>query len=287
MLLRAALLLIASVLTAADFSGERALEAVRAAVAFGPRPAGSAASRRLQAWISRELKTQGWEVVEDSFTARTPHGAVAMTNLIARKPGLSGRAVAITGHTDTKHFPFRFVGANDAGSSTGLLLELARTLKDERLRNDIWLVFFDGEEAVVEWSDSDSLYGSRHLAEKWAADGSLQRLSALINVDMIGDRDLLIVDESNSTPALRRNLRAASVRLGLSAHLGLEPSAIEDDHIPFLRLGVPAIDLIDFDYGPNNAWWHTAADTTDKLSAASLGVTGSLVVEMIRMQEPR
>jgi Zn-dependent M28 family amino/carboxypeptidase len=287
MLLRVALLLIASVLTAADFSGERALEAVKTAVAFGPRPSGSAASRRMQAWISRELKAQGWEVVEDRFTARTPQGAVAMTNLIARKSGLSGRAVAVTGHTDTKRFPFRFVGANDAGSSTGLLVERARALKDERLRNDIWLVFFDGEEAFVEWSDSDSLYGSRHLADKWAADGSLPRLSALINVDMIGDQDLLIVDESNSTPALRRNLRAASARLGLSDHLGREPAAIEDDHMPFLRRGVPAIDLIDFDYGPNNAWWHTAADTTDKLSAASLGVTGSLVVEMIRMLEPR
>ena len=130
MLLRATLLLIASVLTAADFSGERALEAVKTAVAFGPRPSGSAASRRMQAWISRELKAQGWEVVEDRFTARTPQGAVAMTNLIARKSGLSGRAVAVTGHTDTKRFPFRFVGANDAGSSTGLLLELAHALKD-------------------------------------------------------------------------------------------------------------------------------------------------------------
>ena len=241
----------------------------------------------MQAWISQELKAQGWEVMEDRYTAQTPRGAVSMTNLIARKPGLSGRAVAITGHTDTKRFPFRFVGANDGGSSTGLLVELARALKDVGLRNDIWLVFFDGEEAVVEWSESDSLYGSRHLADKWDADGSLQRLAALINVDMIGDRDLLILDEANSTPALRRNLRAAAARLGCSQRIGLEPAAIEDDHIPFLRRGVPAIDLIDFDYGPGNAWWHTAADTTDKLSAASLRITGSLVVEMIRMLEPR
>lgn len=287
MLLRAALLLTASVLSAADFSGERALEAVKKAVAFGPRPAGSAASRQMQAWIIQELKTQGWEVLEDHFNAQTPGGNVAMTNLIARKSGLSGRAVTITGHTDTKRFPFRFVGANDGGSSTGLLLELARALKDERLRNDVWLVFFDGEEAYAEWTDSDSLYGSRHLAAKWAADGSLQRLIALINVDMIGDRDLLILDESNSTPALRQNLRAAAARLGFSRHLAREPSEIEDDHIPFLRQGVPAIDLIDFDYGPGNSWWHTAADTPDKISAASLRVTGALVVEMIRMLEPR
>ena len=254
MLLRAALLLIASVLTAADFSGERALEAVKTAVAFGPRPAGSAASRRMQAWISRELKAQGWEVVEDRFTARTPQGAVAMTNLIARKSGLSGRAVAvISGHTDTKRLPFRFVGANDAGSSTGLLLELSRALKDERLRNDIWLVFFDGEEAFVTGAHPDSLYGSRHLADKWAADGSLPRLSALINVDMIGDRDLLIVDESNSTPALRRNLRAASARLGLSDHL--RPRTCGHQGAPHCLFCAGAFTAIGFDrleYGPNN-----------------------------------
>jgi Zn-dependent M28 family amino/carboxypeptidase len=287
MLIRALLLLTASLLSAADFSGERALEAVKQAVAFGPRPAGSAASRCMQTWISRELKAQGWEVVEDHFTAQTPGGAIPMANLIARKPGLSGRAVAITGHTDTKRFPFRFVGANDGGSSTGLLLELARALKDERLRNDIWLVFFDGEEAFRDWTDSDSLYGSRHLAARWAADGSLQRLIALVNVDMIGDRDLLILDESNSTPALRQDLRDAAARLGLSRYLAREPVEIEDDHLPFLRQGVPAIDLIDFDYGPGNSWWHTAADTPDKLSAASLRITGSLVIEMIRMLEPQ
>jgi len=286
MTLRVFLLLIAALVSAADFSGERALEAAKTAVSFGPRPAGSAASKRMQTWIAHELKTLGWEVEQDSFTAQTPHGAVTMANLIARKPGLSGRAVVVTGHTDTKTFPFRFVGANDGGSSTALLLELARALQTQALRNDVWLVFFDGEEAFVQWSDTDSLYGSRHLAGKWAADHTLERLIALINVDMIGDRDLLIMNEEYSTQALRRLLRAAAARLGLSQHIGLDPAAIEDDHLPFVRQGVPAIDLIDFDYGPGNSWWHTAADTTDKLSAASLRNTGQLVLEMIRMLEP-
>jgi Zn-dependent M28 family amino/carboxypeptidase len=286
----AALLLTVGVhaaLDAADFNGERALQDVKRAVAFGPRPAGSEASKRMQSWIVQELKAQGWEVVEDRFTAQTPVGAVEMTNLIAKKPGLTGRAIAVAGHTDTKRFPFRFVGANDGGSSTAVLLELARCLKDASLRNDIWLVFFDGEEAVRDWSDTDSLYGSRHLAEKMAADGSLSRVAALINVDMIGDRDLHILDEDSSTPALRRILRAAAARLGYSQHVETTPQAIEDDHIPFLQHGVKAIDLIDFDYGPGNSYWHRPEDTTDKLSAESLKIAGSLVVEMLHMLEPR
>lgn len=291
MLPRIGLLLVASICTVtlhgADFSGQRALEDVRRAVGFGPRPAGSEASRRMQEWIVRELKAQGWEVAEDRFTARTPAGELPMTNLIAKKHGLTGRAVAITGHTDTKRFPFRFVGANDGGSSTAVLLELARCLKDAAFRNDIWLIFFDGEEAVRDWSESDSLYGSRHLADRMAADGSLSRLLALINVDMIGDRDLHILDEDASSRTLRHYLHEAAAKLGYSRHVETQPWAIEDDHVPFLRKGVNAIDLIDFDYGPGNAFWHKAEDTPDKLSAESLKITGSLVVEMLRMLEPR
>ena len=279
--------LLTAALQAADFDGQRAMEDVKRAVAFGPRPAGSEASRHMQEWIVRELKAQGWEVVEDRFTARTPAGEVAMANLIAKKSGLTGRTVAVTGHTDTKRFPFRFVGANDGGSSTAVLLELARCLKGRNFRNDIWLVFFDGEEAVRDWSQTDSLYGSRHLADRMDSDGSLSRLLALINVDMIGDRDLHILDEDASSPSLRIKLHDAAEKLGYLKHVGEQPWAVEDDHVPFLRKGVNAIDLIDFDYGPNNSYWHTAEDTLDKLSAGSLKITGSLVVEMLRRLEPR
>ena len=291
MLFRIASLLAASILSlglrASDFDGQRALDDVKRAVSFGPRPAGSEASRRMQEWITKELKAQGWEVVEDRFKAATPAGELAMTNLIAKKPGLTGRTVAVSGHTDTKRFPFKFVGANDGGSSTAVLLELARCLKDQRFRNDVWLVFFDGEEAVRNWTESDSLYGSRHVADRMESDGSLSRLLALINVDMIGDRDLHILNEDQSTPGLRRYLRAAAAKLGYSQHVETQAWAVEDDHIPFLRKGANAIDLIDFDYGPGNAYWHTADDTLDKVSAESLKITGSLVVEMLRMLEPR
>jgi Zn-dependent M28 family amino/carboxypeptidase len=178
------------------------------------------------------------------------------------------------------------VGANDGGSSTAVLLELARALKGTSFRNDIWLVFFDGEEAVRDWTETDSLYGSRHLAAQMASNGSLSHLLALINVDMIGDRDLHILDEDSSTPVLRQYLHAAAAKFGYSSHVETQPQSIDDDHIPFLQRGAHAIDLIDFDYGPRNAYWHTAQDTPDKLSAGSLKITGSLVIEMLHMLEP-
>lgn len=270
----------------AGFDGARALAGVRQVVRYGPRPAGSEASRRMLDWIERELRALGWEIEADHFTASTPAGPVAMRNLIARRAGLTGRAVVVSGHTDTKRFPFRFVGANDGGSSTAILLELARALRQVTLRNDVWLVFFDGEEAVRDWSATDSLYGSRRLAERWSSDGTARRLVALINVDMAGDRDLRLLDDEGSTPALRRLLRTAAARVGQAGVVLREPGAIEDDHMPFIRAGLPAIDLIDFDYGPHNSWWHTAQDTPDKLSATSLETTGRIVMEMIALLEP-
>jgi Zn-dependent M28 family amino/carboxypeptidase len=214
----------------------------------------------------------------DAFTAATPAGGVGMKNIVARFPGTSGRAIVISGHYDTKRLD-SFVGANDGGSSAGFLLELARALTGAPRRDDVILVWFDGEEAVSEWSETDGTYGSRHLAAKWAAEGKLARVKALINVDMIGDRDLGLVDESNSTPALRRLLREAA------PGLLRDSQPIEDDHLPFLRRGVPALDLIDFNYGPSNAYWHTTADTVDKLGASSFDATARIVLELIRRLE--
>ena len=190
-----------------------------------------------------------------------------MKNIIARFAGKSGRAVAFTGHYDTKVFPmFRFVGANDAGSSTGLLLELARVLAGKPRQDDVYLVWFDGEEAVAEWSPTDGLYGSRHLAGRWAADNTSRRLKALINVDMIGDKDFKILQEASSSPALTKLVWQTAKELGYGSHFPSAQMAIDDDHIPFVRMGVPALDLIDFDYGPGHSWWHTDKDTMDKLS---------------------
>jgi Zn-dependent M28 family amino/carboxypeptidase len=274
--------LLAALPCLAQFSGARALEATRQVVEFGPRPPGSAAAKKMHAFIESELRKLGWQLQPDEFTTRTPKGVVPMKNIIALKPGQSGRAVAITGHMDTKIFPFRFVGANDAGASTGLLLEMARALKDLPLKNSVYLIFFDGEEAFGEWSPVDSLYGSRHLAERWARDGTAGKLSALINVDMIGDRDLHIVQEYFSYEPLQKLVWQVARELGYSKHFSDERIPIEDDHVPFLRKGVRALDLIDFEYGPSHSWWHTSEDTMDKLSAQSLEAVGRVLVETLK-----
>jgi glutaminyl-peptide cyclotransferase len=283
---KALIVLWASLAAGADFSGVSALKFTADSVNFGPRPAGSAAIKQLQQYIVTNLKQCRCEVSDDSFTAQTPAGPVAMKNIIARFPGSSGRAIAITGHYDTKVFhDFRFVGANDAGASGGFLLELARVLAGKPRKDDVYLVWFDGEEAVGEWSSTDGVYGSRHLAARWAADGTGRRLKALINVDMIGDKDLEIAKESFSSGALTRLVWQVAADLGHGKHFSNRALAIEDDHIPFVRAGMPALDLIDFNYGPQHGWWHTPEDTMDKISAQSLQVVGDVILETIRRLE--
>ena len=280
------ILLFSAAWRAADFSGASALEFTRQAVAFGPRPAGSPAMRRQQQWILGELKPRKCQVIQDDFTAQTPHGAVPMKNIIARFPGSSGRIIVLTGHYDSKPMPgIQFLGANDGGSSTGLLLEMARVLSGAPRQDEVDLVWFDGEEAFAQWSGADGIYGSRHLAERWRADGTLGRIRALINVDMIGDRDLGILIDLNSSVTLRRLVWQTAADIGYRRHFLAETTAIEDDHMPFVRLGVNALDLIDYHYGPDNAYWHTDKDTVDKLSGESLEAVGKVLLEVVRRLE--
>jgi len=284
MLRLAALITAASAAWATNFSGVSALNYTSAAVALGPRPSGSEANKKLQNYILAQIRQDHCEVSEDPFTASTPKGEIAMDNLICKFPGKSGKAIVITGHYDTKLFPAprKFVGANDGGSSTGLLLELARTLARQPRIDDVYLVWFDGEEAVREqWEGDDNLYGSRHLAAKWRKDGTLARIKALINVDMIGDRNLDIKMETNSNARLNQLVWDTAKTLGYGAFFLNEQLATEDDHMPFVKLGVPAIDLIDFDYPP----WHEDSDTMDKLSAQSLEIVGTVVLEVIHRLE--
>ena len=272
-----------SALAAADFSGASALEYTRKAVAFGPRPPGSAANRKLQAYIESQLKTLRCQLSFDAFTAQTPAGAVPMRNIIANFRGSSGRAIVITGHFDTKPMPGSvFLGANDGGSSTGFLLELARVVNSMSSLDDVTLVWFDGEEAFGDWSATNGTFGSRHLAEKWSTDGTLARIKALINVDMIGDQDLGILQETMSSQTLRRLVWQTAADLGYGKYFLNSQLATEDDHLPFLKRGVNALDLIDFNYGPDNAYWHNEKDTLDKLSAHSLQVVGSVLTAVIR-----
>ena len=263
-----------------NFSGKAALNFAARVVAFGPRPSGSAANTRQRAYIHEQLATCLCEVSNDTFTAQTPDGPVAMENIIAKFPGKSGNAIAITGHFDTKKMT-NFVGANDGASSTGILLEMAAVLAGRPRMDDIYIVFFDGEEAVREWTDTDSVYGSQHLARKWTDDGTNSRVKALINVDMTGDKNLDIVYESSSSPSLRKLVWDAADALGYSAFFLRQPNAVEDDHIPFLQAGVKGLDLIDFDYGPGNSYWHTPQDTMDKLGAHSFQVIGDVLMRVI------
>jgi len=275
-------LLLAATAFASDFSGASAFKYTQAAVAFGPRPSGSAANRQLQAYIRAQLHLLKCEVTEDPFTAKTLKGDIPMTNIIAKFPGKSGKAIVVSGHFDTKLYPGRkFVGANDGGSSTGLLLELARDLSATPRVDDVYVVFFDGEEALAEWTETDSVYGSRHLAYKWKADGTLARMKALINVDMIGDKSLGILLDENSTPSLRKLVWTTAAELGYKAYFLDTPEKMEDDHMPFIKLGVPSLDLIDFDYDP----WHKDSDTMDKLSPKSFDIVGTVVLESVHKLE--
>jgi Zn-dependent M28 family amino/carboxypeptidase len=272
----------ATVLSAASFSGAAALDYAKQAVALGPRPAGSDANKKLQAYIVEHTRVSGAQLSEDAFVAKTPRGDVPMKNVIVKFPGTSGRAIAIAGHFDTKFFPGRrFVGANDGGSSTALLLELAHALAGQMRTDDVYLVFFDGEEAFGEWTATDSVYGSRHLAERWRMDGTLRKLKALINVDMIGDKSLNILQDTNSDANLRRLVWKAAFDLGYQAYFTNMTEPMDDDHMPFARLGVPVLDIIDFDYPP----WHKDEDTLDKISAQSLEVVGTVVLEAIHRLE--
>jgi glutaminyl-peptide cyclotransferase len=263
----------------ASFNGGRAFEDLKRLVAMGPRPSGSRALAEARQQILRELRQEGVAAEEDRFVATTPAGSVPMVNILGKVPGARQQVVIIAGHYETKRFAdFPFVGANDGGSSAAFLLEMARVLAQRKNGFTYWLVFFDGEEAFEEFTETDGLYGSRHLVQKLTSDGELSRIEALILVDMIGDAHLNIHREDNSTPWLTTMVFQTARRLGYDKYFQDEPRAYVDDHIPFVNAGVAATDLLDFDYGPNNRYWHTAQDTLDKCSPTSLTIVGRVVL---------
>ena len=282
----ASILLLSAGFAKPNFNGSQAFQYTQKATAFGERPSGSDAIVKLRAWIVAELKPLGAQFEDDRFTGQTPIGPISMENVIVKFPGKSGKAVVVSGHYDTKRIPMvHFIGANDAGSSTGFLMEFARAVAKIQHPDDIYVVFFDGEEAIGQWTDTNSVYGSRHLVQKWSADGTLSRIKALINVDMIGDKNLDVLNDGNSSPSLRELVARVAANLGYSQYFHKELSGIDDDHMPFVNAGVNAIDLIDFTYGPDNSspgpYWHTDKDTMDKLSAHSLQIAGDVVLGVV------
>jgi Zn-dependent M28 family amino/carboxypeptidase len=266
------------------FDSARAMQYVKEMVAFGPRPIGSANHKKVEIYIESRLK--GDQVGEDSFTADTPEGKFPVRNIVAKFPGSKNGIIVVASHYDT-NYPLRntsYIGANDGASSSGLLLELANQLRGKKLDGySVWLVWDDAEEAVKTWSDSDSLYGIRHLAEKWQADGTMKQIKAFLLADMIGDADLNIERDASSTPWLEDVVYEAAKRYGYQSHFYARTMQVSDDHLPFVKRGVPSADLIDFDYGYNDVFWHTTDDTLDKLSPKSLEIVGCTILETIRI----
>jgi glutaminyl-peptide cyclotransferase len=265
-----------------SISGENAMAHVKAQVSFGPRPPGSPQLQKCREYITKQLREFGYKVEDDAFIAQTPSGSIQMHNMIARKGSEGKRAIVFATHYDTKLMEGKnFVGANDGGSSTGLVLELARVLADKKDPLDYWFLFLDGEEAFVEWSTFDSTYGSRHLAHRWRDDGTAAKIHALILLDMIGDKDLNIWYDTTSTKRLMDMVWETANRIGLQSMLSKTRGSMSDDHVPFIDVGIPSVDIIDFNYGPGNSYWHTPQDTLDKISAQSLENVGKLVLAML------
>jgi glutaminyl-peptide cyclotransferase len=259
-----------------EFSGERALAHVQRQVDLGPRPPGSDAIERARQYIDEQLRVGGWKVSRQQFVENTPRGPVQFVNVIARF-GSGPPSFLLCSHYDTKTFDnVRFVGANDSGSSTGLLLELARVLAARsEAAGKIELVFFDGEEAYEQFSAHDGLYGSRHFANDLVARGAAHQFRGGLLFDMVGDRSLNITVPVDSPAAITRELFASAEALGVRRSFGyLTSGSVTDDHVPLNAVGIPTLDVIDFDY----AWWHTPDDTIDKLSAESLQIVGSVAL---------
>ena len=270
-----------------DFSGQRAYAHVEQLVAFGPRPSGSVELAKSGDYIAARLREYGLTVEEQTFTAPTPRGSIRFRNIIGKtrtQRGGTAGVVVIGSHYDTKWFEqFRFVGANDGGSSTGVLLELARVAAAQP---NLWFVFFDGEEAMVEYGPADGLWGSKHFVAELKRAGQVGRIKAMVLLDMVGDARLEIEMPSNGDGALIQQVFDAARAGGTRDYFGYRGGALLDDHEPFLAAGIPAVDLIDFTNGSKpglNDYWHTEQDTLDKISPRSLEIVGQTTLRLLEL----
>jgi glutaminyl-peptide cyclotransferase len=275
---------VVSVQSPTAFDSNKAWEHLRQQVSIGPRPSGTPANLKTRDYIKAQMAALGIKVTEQAFDGATPNGAVKMVNLLATIPGKSADRIVLASHFDTKLFRnMRFVGASDAASSTAALIELGRVLKARKdLPFTYELLFLDGEEAVVEWQGDDNTYGSRYYVDAGRKSGSLKSLKAFILLDMVGDRNLTIRRESNSTRWLTDIVWAQAKKLGHREFMD-EVTTVEDDHIPFVKAGVASLDIIDLDY-PH---WHEATDTLDNVSARSLQIVGDVLVAALPEIEAR
>jgi glutaminyl-peptide cyclotransferase len=267
-----------------SFDSARAMRYVKEIVAFGPRPLGSANHKKVEDYIHAQLK--GDVVEDDDFTVGTSEGKLPVHNIVAKYPGTRDGIIVIASHYDT-NWPLRstaYVGANDGASSSALLLEIANQLRGKTLDGySVWLLWDDAEESMrLPWYDPEALYGVRHLAQKWQDDGTIKKIKAFLLEDMIGDADLNIEHDLSSTPWLEDLIYQSAKRRGYQSHFFARSIPMTDDHEPFLERGIPSADLIDFNYGYNNVFWHTTDDTVDKLSPKSLQIVGEVTLETVQ-----
>jgi Zn-dependent M28 family amino/carboxypeptidase len=264
------------------FDGKRAYEQVAKQVSYGPRPAGSPALAKLQDYLEAELKSYGCTAETDSFSADTPAGRLPMKNFLVKIPGEKPGIILLGTHYDTKRLD-NFVGADDAGSSTGVMMELARLFcKQPPQKYAVWIAFFDGEEAVnPQWKDPDNRYGSRQMAAKLAASGDLKNVRAFILADLVGANNLLVKPEENSTKSLNELVWKIAAQLGYqNIFVNEQILGVSDDHLSFLSRKVPSVDLINLN--TSTGYWHTPQDTMDKISPKSLAIVGNVILETIK-----
>ncbi len=267
----------------AEFDGARAYEHVRHLVEIGPRPPTSDGIRRAQAYVIGQLKSYGCPVEEHDFHASTVLGDLAMKNIVVKLSGTSSGIILYTTHYDTVRIP-NFVGADDGGSGTGTMLELARLFCARKNSLNVWIVFFDGEEAQGHWTDgasiqwkndnSNNTFGSREMAAQMALSGELKRLKAMILADMIGPANVRIKRDTGSTRWLTDFIWETAAQLGYKNNFVNEDYAVGgDDHFSFIRRGAAGCDLIDFSV----PYWHTPQDTLDKVDPRSLAIVGQVL----------
>ena len=275
--------LVRVVASESPFDQARAWRNLEFIVGLGPRPAGSEKAAVLRQYLTNELSGAGLTVREHAFEAKTPVGPKSMVNLITEIKGARKDVILLTNHYDTKQFDkFAFVGANDGGSTTAWMLEMARALKPRAGRGcTVWLAWLDGEESFGKWSKDDGLYGSRALVAHLKERGELQRIRAVINLDMIGDAYLCIHRDPDAPPWLLNPVWDTARRFGYMRHFGMVARQVEDDHTPFREAGIPALEIIDFSYGGSMVQhalnWHTALDTLDKVRPESLKAVGDVI----------
>jgi hypothetical protein len=279
------------------FSGRQAFTYTSTVAGYGERWPGSPGHQRTEALIRRVLQRDGAALAIDHFTATTPRGPVPVDTLIGTFNASADPAqgiVVLAGHYDTL-FTKGFIGANDGGSSTGILLAFADALAHApKTRLQVRLVWTDLEEAISAFTGDDGLYGSRHLAAEWTTDGTAPRVRGFFLLDMIGDADLGVARETASTRWLQDFITQAAGDLGYGRFFFQYGVSIIDDHVPFLRAGVPAVDVVDARYGamaPGNdgmgAWHHSTADTMDKVSARSLEIVGRTMLRTVELLDAR